>query len=412
MKRSSKPINNRYAKKPSPKDLRDNDVQRQEREVKQVDIEDVDDDDDDEDDDSNEDFDYALANIDLPAKPYRRLTTDVVSPIRSVGNLHSVTPERATTNGSNVSFGVIDDSKWSIIFYSTYDRHVRQLNDENLSKAISTRENWGREVSRIVPNVLETMQLTVSVQAVENFNHQGVMDNVVSRSLSGVTRRCFGEALRHLGIPRIDSAADMTMLNDGVKKQLDHSLTFLVTVVPMVNGVPSAQNRMGVDNTDVRYWSGQVIHRRQDGEPFNLIELAAQIPLPFISDSEKNAHLAAVANHDGPFTGDFGHFLFVGYQKYSYIIQKILSLPVVRLAESGGWMPVLAIKDVICQVAPKFGINGYRIATTDATTRSFICLVGFIRYRSQDHRLYDVIGILNNGSPVTLQSHGSVTTSE
>ena len=48
--------------------------------------------------------------------------------------------------------------------------------------------NWGREISRIVPNVLETMQLTISVQAVQNFNHQGVMDNVVSRSLSDVTR--------------------------------------------------------------------------------------------------------------------------------------------------------------------------------------------------------------------------------
>lgn len=336
-------------------------------------------------DDDDDEFDDLIAQIDLPPPIIRTM----VSPDRGAGQ----------TNTRNLG--------WTIFIYSTVDDN---FNGDGLPGYIQQAKYWGTEtVPATVAVVNDVPTISTLSNHIETFDDIGVHESVVTDQLNPVTKTCFGKALQSIGIPALNHGGDMLKTEKGKLVPASNGLTFIATVVPLVNKCPSKENVLGQPPGDVRYWQGQVVHRqKKEGGTLSFMEVAMKIPMYLLNNDQQGGHTNAVTGVRGPFIDQVGHFKFVAYNQYAHILAKLLSLPICQVAAEGGWKPLLVFKDTVCQAETRYGINGFKMGTCDQGCRTFICLVGFTRTRSRDGSQYDVIGLLKDGTPITLRSEATI----
>ena len=314
-----------------------------------------------------------------------------------------VPPNRRSTFRSD-----LDESKWTLKTYSSTNKNFV---GGGIDVLVRREESWTVEACpvRTTEEILRDQPSGVCLEKVKVFGLEGVMDNLVTDRLNPITRDIFGATLSYLGIARLDHAGDMSFgLDDGSAAVATRALTFFFTCYPMVNQMPSLQNRVGLYVDDPRYWTNHIYHRQRGTEQLRILELAMRIFPCFLPENEKVQHYISVQNKNGPFVGATGFCLLTCYGSYAYVVAKLLSLPIVRAAMSNNWSPVLCIKDCIHQNDLRYGVNGTKIATCDRQTKSFICLVGFHRQLSANVNDFECISMLNCGAPITLKSQAFI----
>ena len=295
-------------------------------------------------------------------------------------------------------------SNWTVKGYSFREPNFKS---DTIEKWIRESTMWSDNSCKVIVS-RNTYQIendsTIESDGV-GVELDGVIDNVVTSQLNPITNKLFGAALKQLCIGRLDHCANIsTYDNNGNLVVANRALSFLFTLVPMVDNNASKQNRYGLSPEDPRYWVNHIIHRQRGSEKVHILECAMKIFSCFIPENEKADHYNFIDDNTniGPFVGSHGFMMFVAYGKYAYVVAGLMSLPIVRAAFNHNWYPVLCIKDCIHQTDRSFGINGSKISTCDMTTKSFVCLVGFHRQRSKNNeRDFDAISVLNCGAAIT-----------
>jgi hypothetical protein len=354
-------------------------------------------------------------SVQPPKQPKRTFVLNkvVTPPPRINRSNRSNTTLSVSNNINNTYFmnqTLNDNTKWNIVV------HPLRQQSNWMSNQASQIANWSGDVTTVlndgVPTIVDRRahELIQSRTSANNHGHIGVMPLMVSKNLNPVTNRVFGDLLKDLGIlGGINNASDIMMRgDDNVLVQSNKSLNFLFTVFPKVDKFASEENRLGQTIDHDNYWNGHMEHRPFGAEKGIFMELAMKIFAGLLPESERASHFNVFDGNEGPFMD--GRFVcFVLYGSYAVVLCKIMSLPIVRAAYQHGWLPVLAIKNCVCQRDLKWGINGYKVASCNKQNKSFLSILGFHKQNVVgDETKFDCISIAYDGKPLAIKSNSFV----
>ena len=309
---------------------------------------------------------------------------------------------------------MLDENEWAC---ELYVRPGKSFTGEKMVKLVTNVEMWTNEITTVKATTTYLGRDVVEIDEEAEYGDEmvgygygfeGVHDKTVSSRLNPITSQVFGAAMKLMAVPQLHGAHDLCWLDEsGMLQQSRTAMSFIGTVMPMVNNQPSFENQNGLELSDPRYWLDHVSHRMSGTTRIHFSELALQIYDVFLSERDKTKHSSAIIAGAGPFVGLHGYIMFTAFEKYAFIISQLMSQPIVRQAMKMRWRPCILFKNLICQ-RNYFGVNGFRVATVNQTTKTFVALVGFHRQMSTQKDDFECIGLLNSGSPLSMSNDSFV----